>query len=109
MAHHKVNIILGQVIKGNAFGDDTSNHLVSHFAASLLIGALRIAEEDPGTKLSGTPVALNGSGIPDDLKPHREKQLSLPVKSDTDLAFCLCKIVKNIDLLCSFCYNSKKS
>ena len=63
MAHHKVHISLGKVVKGSSFGEDTSDHLMCDLAGAFLVGALGIAEEDAGAKLAGGHVALNGEWI----------------------------------------------
>ena len=63
VAHHEVDVILLQMIKGSTFRDNTSDHFVGYFTSALLVGVLRIAEKDAGPELSGGPVALNRSWI----------------------------------------------
>lgn len=63
VAHHKVNISLGKMVKGSSFGKNTSDHLMCDLAGAFLVGALGIAEEDAGAKLAGGHVALDGEWI----------------------------------------------
>ena len=79
MTHHEVDVVLSKMIKGHPFGNDTPDHLMSYFAATLLVGTLRIAEEDTCTEFAGAPVTFNGGGISKFTasvsENHREKLL----------------------------------
>lgn len=53
VAHHKINIILCQVIKGRSFWNNPTDHLMSYFTGSLLVRTLRITKKDASSKLTG--------------------------------------------------------
>ena len=62
VAHHQRHIVLDQIVKARSLLENTTDHFMRNLDSALLIRALRIAVEYPGSAFSVSS-ELNGQGI----------------------------------------------